>query len=84
MSSPLQQVEYVNNQAAQSNFQSHYDLEDPANAVASYMKSLHKYTKSQMDSVKRSANRRTEATGTSQLANLTPESSVDSTESRRP
>ncbi|KAL8664555.1 MAG: hypothetical protein Q9202_002964 [Teloschistes flavicans] len=81
-SSPLHQVEYVDNQAAQSTFQTQYDLEDPSIAVASYMRSLHQYTKSQMDSVARASNRRTEATGVSQMATLTSESSVESTDSR--
>ncbi|KAL8873280.1 MAG: hypothetical protein Q9174_001226 [Haloplaca sp. 1 TL-2023] len=83
MSSPLSQVQYTSNQTAQSSFEDNYDFEDPAQAMAAYMKSIHAYTKSQMDSVKRSSGRRTDASsGVSQTANLSSESSVESTDSQ--
>ncbi|KAL8954862.1 MAG: hypothetical protein Q9183_006896 [Haloplaca sp. 2 TL-2023] len=83
MSSPLSQVQYTSNQNAQSSFQDHYNLEDPSQAMTAYMKSIHEYTKLQMDSVKRTSERRTDASsGVSQTANLSPESSVESTDSR--
>ncbi|KAL8737262.1 MAG: hypothetical protein Q9181_001848 [Wetmoreana brouardii] len=75
-SSPLQQVEYTSNKSAQSNFQSQYDLQDPTNAMTAYMKSLHQYTKLQMESATRSSKRRTDAAGVSQMATLTPGSST--------
>ncbi|KAL8929497.1 MAG: hypothetical protein Q9208_001166 [Pyrenodesmia sp. 3 TL-2023] len=84
MSSPLQQVQYTSNQAAQETFTSHYDVAsgDPTVALNSYMKSIHKYTQAQLDSIKRSKERRTDASkGVSQVAALTPESSVNSVES---
>ncbi|KAL8729776.1 MAG: hypothetical protein Q9166_004499 [cf. Caloplaca sp. 2 TL-2023] len=78
-SSPLQQqVEYTSNQSAQAEFQAQYNLEDPSGAIGAYMKSLHQYTKSQLDSINRSPSRPTDASAISQTATLTSETSVGS------
>ncbi|KAI4123267.1 MAG: hypothetical protein LQ338_005348 [Usnochroma carphineum] len=84
MASPLQQVQYTSNQVARDTFKSDYNLEeaDPSVALNSYNKSIHQYTKSQLDRIKRASdNRRTDVKGVLQVATLTPESSVDSVES---
>ncbi|KAL8961030.1 MAG: hypothetical protein Q9193_002362 [Seirophora villosa] len=84
-SSPLQQVQYTSNQTAQDAFaSSHYDT-SPTTALTSYMRSIHQYTQSQLEHVKRSSERRTHPSSSSSekgvVASLTPESSVDSVES---
>ncbi|KAL9011816.1 MAG: hypothetical protein Q9173_003374 [Seirophora scorigena] len=91
-SSPLQQVQYTSNQTAQDAFaSSYYDTSssssDPSStALASYMKSIHQYTRSQLEHVKLSSERRTHPSSSEKgvghpVASLTPESSVDSVES---
>ncbi|KAI4087617.1 MAG: hypothetical protein LQ344_006681 [Seirophora lacunosa] len=87
-SSPLQQVQYTSNQTAQDAFaSSHYDTSS-STALTSYMRSIHQYTQSQLEHVKRSSERRTHPSSSSSekgvgnpVASLTPESSVDSVES---
>ncbi|KAI4178819.1 MAG: hypothetical protein LQ348_005530 [Seirophora lacunosa] len=86
-SSPLQQVQYTSNQTAQDAFaSSHYDTSS-STALTSYMRSIHQYTQSQLEHVKRSSERRTHPRSSSEkgvgnpVASLTPESSVDSVES---
>ncbi|KAI4091526.1 MAG: hypothetical protein LQ339_008097 [Xanthoria mediterranea] len=81
--SPLPpQVSYTSNQSAQQDFQSNYNLADPTQSINSYMRSIHQYTKTQLDTIHRSkSSRRTEASPTAATATLTPESSVGSVES---
>lgn len=84
MSDSLQQVQYTSNQGAQKGFTSQYKVssEDTSVALSSYMKSIHEYTKAQLDSIKCSNERRTDASkGASQVATLTPETSMKSVES---
>ncbi|KAL8998415.1 MAG: hypothetical protein Q9169_002543 [Polycauliona sp. 2 TL-2023] len=79
--SPLHhQVTYTSNQSAQQEFQNQHNLEDPSQSIISYMKSLHEYTKSQLDTIESASAvfpRRTEA---GQPATLKAESSVGSVE----
>ncbi|KAL9612680.1 MAG: hypothetical protein Q9167_002716 [Letrouitia subvulpina] len=92
-SSPLSAVEYTSNQAAQAAFQTPETFEDLNAAIQMYTRSIHQHTKQQMEiststnknkkqqNQRSKSSRRSDTTGVSQTATLSPESSVGSMDS---
>ncbi|KAL6722188.1 hypothetical protein ACLMJK_001295 [Lecanora helva] len=63
----------------QDSFASHYDLDNPLQAMSSYSKLLHQHIKRQMEQVTSPNPRRSENSGS--ISSLSSESSVESQDS---
>jgi hypothetical protein len=65
--------------AVQEEFTSHFDMNQPMQAVQDYAKMMHMHTKQQMEDAARQSRRRKSAAGS--MATLSNESSVSSVDS---
>ncbi|MCJ1246845.1 hypothetical protein MMC30_004054 [Trapelia coarctata] len=84
---PSSSTPFLDPAQAQENFSSQFDLEDPMAAISSYARIMREHTQRQMDlanraASRRSPNRRSPDKTVSSMANLSAQTSLESTDSR--